>query len=74
MVQHITQLPAEILHNILGFVEPADLGRLLLTCRYLYGFVDGNSALCRDIYHRTLVSLISLRTGEGGPWLNWDQG
>ncbi|KAK0627234.1 hypothetical protein B0T14DRAFT_563058 [Immersiella caudata] len=54
MVQYITQLPAEILHNILGFVEPADLGRLLQTCRYLYGFVDGNSALCRDIYYRTL--------------------
>ncbi|KAK0643642.1 hypothetical protein B0T16DRAFT_186983 [Cercophora newfieldiana] len=51
---HITQLPAEILHNILGFVDPSDLGTLPRTCRYLYGFVTGNSALCRDIYYRTL--------------------
>jgi hypothetical protein len=67
MVQHITQLPAEILHNILGFVEPADLGRLLRTCRYLYRFVDGNAALCRDIYYRTLVSFESTRKGDA--WL-----
>jgi len=55
---HLTQLPVEILHNILGFVEPADLGNLPRTCRHLYGFVTGNAALCRDIYYRMLVSPI----------------
>jgi hypothetical protein len=55
---HLTLLPAEILHNILVFVDPADLGALPRTCRYLYGFVTGNAALCRDIYYRTLVRLM----------------
>ncbi|KAL2016273.1 hypothetical protein VTK56DRAFT_4017 [Thermocarpiscus australiensis] len=50
----LTQLSPEIIHKILSFVEPEDLGRLPLTCRCLNTFVKGNNALCRDIYLRIL--------------------
>lgn len=52
---HITQLPPEILHNILSHVEPEDLGYVRRACRHLHTFVDGNRALFRDVYYRKLV-------------------
>ena len=54
-VSPLTQLPPEILHNILGLVDPDDLASLPLTCRSLYHFVTGNAPLCRAIYLRHLV-------------------
>lgn len=51
----LINLPPEIVHNILSFVDPEDLGTIPQTCHALYDFTKGNRALCRDIYHRTLV-------------------
>jgi len=51
----LTQLPPEILHEILGYVAPEDLGPLLLTCRRFHNFVAGNSSLCKAIYLHHLV-------------------
>ena len=56
---HLTQLPPEILHNILSHVDPEDTGFIRQTCRYLLTFIDGNRALFRELYYRTLVSLPS---------------
>ncbi|KAK4193566.1 hypothetical protein QBC35DRAFT_371506 [Podospora australis] len=50
----ILQLPPEIFHNILVFVDPEDLGTLPLTCRHFNDFISGNNALCRDMYLRYL--------------------
>jgi hypothetical protein len=54
---HLTQLPAETIHNILSLVEPEDLSPIAQTCRFLNDFVKGNNALCRDIYLRILVRI-----------------
>ena len=56
MVQ-LTQLPPEILHNILSHVEPEDTPYVRQTCRYLLNFIDGNRALFRELYYRKLVRL-----------------
>jgi hypothetical protein len=53
----LLQLPAEILHHILCFIDPKDLCTLELTCLHLYHYVVGNQVLCRDIYHHVLVSI-----------------
>jgi hypothetical protein len=58
----LTQLPPEILHGIFSFVSPPDLAVVPRTCRFLYHYIKGNSALCRDVY---LNSFVSLST----PWL-----
>ncbi|KAK3353512.1 hypothetical protein B0T25DRAFT_456234 [Lasiosphaeria hispida] len=50
----LIQLPPEIIHNILTFVDPEDLAVLPKICRFLYSYVTGNAALCRDIYYQTL--------------------
>ncbi|PTB80497.1 hypothetical protein M440DRAFT_1397867 [Trichoderma longibrachiatum ATCC 18648] len=47
---HLTTLPNEILHNILQWMSPRDLGSLPRVCRALHGFVKGNQKLCEDIY------------------------
>jgi len=52
---HLNLLPAEILHNILRFVDPRDLATLPRVCRYLHGYVQGNQRLCRDIYLHHMV-------------------
>ncbi|KAH8889666.1 hypothetical protein GQ53DRAFT_187850 [Thozetella sp. PMI_491] len=54
MACYLTQLPSEILHNILTYVEPQDLRVLPLVCRYLTTYLKDNSALCRAIYYRIL--------------------
>lgn len=53
---HLTTLPNEILHNILQWLSPRDLGSLPRVCRALHGFVTGNQKLCEDIYLHTFVS------------------
>ena len=55
MACYLTQLPSEILHNILTYVEPRDLSVLPRACQYLNVFVKDNSALHREIYYKILV-------------------
>ena len=55
MACYLTQLPSEILHNILAYVEPKDLSVLPQTCQYLNVFIKDNSALHREIYYKILV-------------------
>lgn len=57
---HLTALPAEILHNILQWIYPADLVVLPRVCRLLYEYVKGNQTLYRAVYLETLVRLSSL--------------
>ncbi|KAL7937961.1 hypothetical protein V8C35DRAFT_290407 [Trichoderma chlorosporum] len=47
---HLTALPNEILHNILQWMAPRDLGSLPRVCRALDSFVKDNQKLCEDIY------------------------
>lgn len=51
----LTQLPPEIIHNILRFVELDDLPTIPLICRFFNEFVKDNNALYRAIYLRLLV-------------------
>lgn len=51
----LIQLPPEIIHNILRFVNPDDLGWIAATCRFLRDCITGNNVLYRDIYLRILV-------------------
>ncbi|KAK1836618.1 hypothetical protein QBC39DRAFT_89137 [Podospora conica] len=50
----LTQLPAEIVHNILIFCDPVDLFVVPKTCRFLYTCIKNNKALHREIYYREL--------------------
>lgn len=52
----ITQLPPELISNVLSFVDLEDLPRINLTCRHLYHTVRGNTALFRALYLNNLVS------------------
>lgn len=53
----LTQLPPELVSNVLSFVDPEDLPSVNLTCRYLYHTVRDNTALFRALYLNNLVSL-----------------
>lgn len=46
----LTTLPNEILHNILQWLPPKDLGSLPRVCRALHSYVKDNQKLCHDIY------------------------
>lgn len=50
----ILQLPTEILHHILQWVEPADLMRLPRVCSALKNITKSNK-LYRDVYLNQLV-------------------
>ncbi|KAK4244563.1 hypothetical protein C7999DRAFT_35078 [Corynascus novoguineensis] len=50
MAAHLTHLPPEILHSILGHVEAEDLAQLQQTCRLFNNFIKGNNPLWRVIY------------------------
>lgn len=52
----LTGLPVEIVSNILSFVEPEDLARTQLSCRFLYHTIKDNAALFRALYLNYLVS------------------
>lgn len=52
----LTGLPVEIVSNILSFVEPEDLARTQLACKFLYHTVKDNAALFRALYLNYLVS------------------
>lgn len=64
----LIQLPPEILGNILTFVDPQELARVRSVCRYLNGFVKGNSTLHKEIYYR----LLDEPPSENGP-LDWER-
>ncbi|KAJ4418902.1 hypothetical protein N0V82_005251 [Gnomoniopsis sp. IMI 355080] len=46
----LTGLPVEIVSNILSFVDPEDLARTQLACRFLYHTVKDNAAMFRALY------------------------
>lgn len=57
MAAHLTHLPPDILHSILGHVEAEDLAQLQQTCRLFNNFIKGNNPLWRVIYTNFLVRL-----------------
>jgi hypothetical protein len=52
----LTTLPNEILHNILQWLTPKDLGSLPRVCRALHSYVKDNQKLCHDVYLHHFVS------------------
>lgn len=46
----LTELPPEIIHNILSFVEPSDLAWIPAICKTLYYSVKGNTAVFKQVY------------------------
>lgn len=54
-----TQLPPELISNVLSFVDPEDLAQVNLTCKYLYHTVKDNTSLFRALYLRHLVSSLT---------------
>jgi hypothetical protein len=46
----LTELPPEIIHNILRFVEPRDLAWIPRICWALYHSVKDNKTLFKDVY------------------------
>ncbi|KAK0742212.1 hypothetical protein B0T21DRAFT_125853 [Apiosordaria backusii] len=55
----ILQLPPEIFHNILAYLDVRDFGTLPQVCKAFKEFVTGNNPLCRDIYLRILDKPVS---------------
>lgn len=56
-----TELPREILHSILTYIDPLDLPSISLLNQQTYHFVRGNNALCQAIYLQHLVRVMSWR-------------
>lgn len=46
----LRELPPEIIHNILRFVDPADLAWIARICKTLQYSIKGNTTLFRDVY------------------------
>ncbi|KAI5922592.1 hypothetical protein F4810DRAFT_673330 [Camillea tinctor] len=63
----LTQLPPEIIHHILGYVDPSDLAWIPRTCKNLYHAVAGNAALFKLVYTR------HLDIPREGQDVNWEQ-
>lgn len=61
---HLTALPAEVLHHILQWLNPADLAALPLVCHMLHAFVNSNQALCREIYLNSLVGFFLFKSSK----------
>lgn len=53
MANTLIGLPNEILHNIIKYVDPRDLGQIFLTCKILHKFED-DSVLFREVYCENL--------------------
>lgn len=49
-MSHLLDCSHEVLHNILAFCQPADLGALSRTCRSLHAFILDNVVLCKELY------------------------
>ncbi|KAF7543558.1 hypothetical protein G7Z17_g10638 [Cylindrodendrum hubeiense] len=50
----LTNLPSEVLHLVLQWLDPADIVILPRVCSLLYAFTKGNKALCRAVYLKHL--------------------
>ncbi|KAJ2983371.1 hypothetical protein NUW58_g6262 [Xylaria curta] len=46
----LTDLPPEIIHHILGYVDPQDLARVPRACKRLYHAVSANTTLFKHLY------------------------
>ncbi|KAI0447811.1 hypothetical protein F4803DRAFT_183664 [Xylaria telfairii] len=62
----LTDLPPEIVHHILGYVDPQDLAWIPRTCKSLYHAIRANRPLFKQIY------LNHLDTPSEGP-VGWEQ-
>lgn len=62
----LTDLPPEIVHHILGYVDPQDLAWIPYTCKRLYHAIRANRPLFKQIY------LNHLDTPLEGP-VDWEQ-
>ncbi len=56
MVEHLLQLPHEVLHGILIHVAPTDLAALRC-CHALDNLVKHDSLLFKEVYQRHFVSV-----------------
>lgn len=54
MAYNLLQLPAEVLHSILAYVNPEDLAALRC-CHTIDDFINNDGLLFKDIYHRHYV-------------------
>lgn len=54
MANTLISLPNEILHNILKYVDPCDLGRFFRVCKLLKKVVD-DDLLFKEVYCYILV-------------------
>ncbi|KAM7222780.1 hypothetical protein V8F06_001967 [Rhypophila decipiens] len=63
----LLQLPPELVHHILGYVEPQDLSSIIRTCHFLNDTLKGNTAVYRSIYHR------ALDTPPTGKKIEWER-
>lgn len=46
----LTDLPPEIIHNVLRFVDPPDLAWISRVCKTFCYSIKGNSTLFKDVY------------------------
>lgn len=51
----LLQLPAEVQHNIYSFVDPEDLGSMVLVCKTMHDYISKDSILHKDILIHHLV-------------------
>ncbi|KAI4603336.1 hypothetical protein KJ359_006129 [Pestalotiopsis sp. 9143b] len=63
----LTELPPEILHNILRFVDPEDLAWISRICKTLYYSIKDNLTLFKDVY------LAHLDEPQPGHDVDWEQ-
>ncbi|OTB03725.1 hypothetical protein M426DRAFT_41640, partial [Hypoxylon sp. CI-4A] len=63
----LTELPPEIIHHVLGYVEPRDLAWIPRICKSFYYTVRENSSIFRDVY------LNNFDTPPKDADLNWEQ-
>ena len=46
----LTELPPEIVHHVLGYVDPPDLAWIPRICKSFYYTIKGNASLFKDVY------------------------
>jgi hypothetical protein len=62
MANALINLPNEILHNILKYVDPRDLGQIFMVCKQLHKFID-DIILFKEVYCILLVGSHNLYLG-----------
>lgn len=63
MATNLLNLPHEVLHRILIYVDPADIARLSC-CRTLYSVIKSDGLLSRELYLRHFVGCPGLLSGS----------